>query len=78
MKQKLIELKGRSKFTTAVETSTLLSQGQRSTEQWKQPNGIHRTLHSRQESTYSSAHGIFKFQIDHVLGHKTNLNKLKK
>ena len=59
MKQKLIELKGEANSQLQMETSTLLSQGQRSTEQWQQPNGIHRTLHSTQESTHSSAHGIF-------------------
>lgn len=58
MKQNLTELKGEANSQLQMETSTLLCQGQRGTEQQQQPNGIQRTLHSRQQSTYSSVHGI--------------------
>ena len=37
-----------------------------------------RTFHpNAEEYTFSSAHGTF-FRIDHILGHKSNLNKFKK
>ena len=41
--------------------------------------GIFRTLHRKAlEYTYfSSAHGVFS-RMDHMLGHKTSLNKFKK
>ena len=36
------------------------------------------TFHPKaEEHTFSSAHGTF-FRIDHILGHKSNLSKLKK
>ena len=39
---------------------------------------IFRTFHSNEEFTFfSSAHGTFS-RIDHILGHKSNLNKFKK
>ena len=39
---------------------------------------LYRTLHPNSEYTFfSSAHGIF-LKIDHMLGHKTSLNKFKK
>ena len=39
---------------------------------------IFRTLHSKTEyALFSSAHGTFS-RINHLLGHKTSLNKLKK
>ena len=40
---------------------------------------IFRTFHPNAEeyTFFSSAHGTF-FQIDHILGHKSNLSKLKK
>ena len=39
---------------------------------------IFRTFHPNAEYTFfSSAHGIFS-RIDHILGHKPNLNKFKK
>ena len=39
---------------------------------------IFRTFHTNaEESTFSSAHGIFS-KIDHILGHKSNLSKFKK
>ena len=39
---------------------------------------IFRTFHQNaEEYTFSSAHGTF-FRIDHILGHKSNLNKFKK
>ena len=39
---------------------------------------IFRTLHPNAEYTFfSSVHGIFS-RIDHILGHKSNLSKLKK
>ena len=39
---------------------------------------INRTFHPKAEYTFfSSAHGIFS-RIDHMLGHKTSLNKFKK
>ena len=38
---------------------------------------IFRTLHPpKKQNTHSSAHGTFSM-IDHVLGHKTSLNKFK-
>ena len=40
---------------------------------------IFRTLHPKKKSEYtffSSAHGTFS-RIDHILGHKTNLNNLR-
>ena len=40
--------------------------------------GIFRALHPKAEHTdFSSTHGIFS-RIDHMLGHKTNLNTFKK
>ena len=41
--------------------------------------GIFRTFHPNAEdyTFFSSAHGTF-FQIDHILGHKSNLSKFKK
>ena len=40
--------------------------------------GIFRTYHPNDEEyTFSSAHGTFS-RIDHILGHKSNLSKLKK
>ena len=41
--------------------------------------GIFRTFHAKAEeyNFFSSAHGTFS-RIDHILGHKSNLNKLKK
>ena len=40
--------------------------------------GISRTFHlNAEEYTFSSAHGTFS-RIDHILGHKSNLSKLKK
>ena len=39
---------------------------------------LFRTFHPNSEYTFfSSAHGIFS-KIDHMLGHKTSLNKFKK
>ena len=39
---------------------------------------IFRTFHPNvEEYTFSSAHGTFS-RIDHILGHKSNLSKLKK
>ena len=39
---------------------------------------IFRRFHSKAEYIYfSSAHGMFS-RIDHMLGHKTNLNEFKK
>jgi len=38
---------------------------------------IFRTFHPNAETFFSSAHGISS-RIDHVLGHKSNLNKFKK
>ena len=39
---------------------------------------IFRTFYSNEEFTFfSSAHGTFS-RIDHILGHKSNLNKFKK
>ena len=39
---------------------------------------IFRTFHpNAEEYTFSSAHGTFS-RIDHILGHKSNLSKLKK
>ena len=39
---------------------------------------IFRTFHSNaEEYTFSSAHGTFS-RIDHILGHKSNLSKLRK
>ena len=40
---------------------------------------IFRTFHTNAEdyTFFSSAHGTFS-RIDHILGHKSNLNKLKK
>ena len=40
---------------------------------------IYRTFHPKTMNftSFSSAHGIF-FQIDHILGHKSNLDKFKK
>ena len=39
---------------------------------------IFMTLHpDAEEYTFSSAHGMFS-RIDHILGHKPNLNKFKK
>ena len=38
---------------------------------------IFRTFHPNVEYTFSSAHGTFS-RIDHILGHKSNLSKLKK
>ena len=40
---------------------------------------IYRTFHSKaaEYTFFSSAHGTFS-RIDHVLGHKSNLNKFKK
>ena len=39
---------------------------------------IIRTFHpNAEEYTFSSAHGTFS-RIDHILGHKSNLSKLKK
>ena len=42
-------------------------------------NDIFRTFHPNAEeyTFFSSAHGTFS-RIDHILGHKSNLNKLKK
>ena len=38
---------------------------------------IFRTLHPKKSGyTFSSAHGTFS-KIDHILGHKANLNKFK-
>ena len=44
-----------------------------------QLSDIYRVLHSKEEKDtfFSSAHGTFS-KIDHVIGHKTNLNKFKK
>ena len=41
--------------------------------------GIFRTFHPNAEeyTFFSSAHGTFS-RIDHILGHKSNLNKFKK
>ena len=41
------------------------------------PIDIFRTFHPNAEYTFSSAHGTFS-RIDHILGHKSNLSKLKK
>ena len=39
---------------------------------------IFRTIHpNAEEFTFSSAHGTFS-RIDHILGHKSSLSKLKK
>ena len=39
---------------------------------------IFKTFHpNAEEYTFSSAHGTFS-RIDHILGHKSNLSKLKK
>ena len=39
---------------------------------------LYRTFHPNSECTFfSSTHGIFS-KIDHMLGHKTSLNKFKK
>ena len=38
---------------------------------------IFRTLHPNAEHTFSSAHGTFS-RIDPILGHKSNLSKVKK
>ena len=39
---------------------------------------IFRAFHpNAKEYTFSSAHGLFP-KIDHILGHKSNLNKFKK
>ena len=40
---------------------------------------IHRTFHSNQAkyTFFSNAHGTFS-KIDHMIGHKTSLNKFKK
>ena len=38
---------------------------------------ISRTLHPKAAEFFSSTHEIF-FRIDHILGHKSSLNKFKK
>ena len=38
---------------------------------------IFRTFYPNAEQTFSNAHGTFS-QIDHILGHKSNLSKFKK
>ena len=38
---------------------------------------IFRTFHPNAEYTFSNAHGTFS-RIDHILGHKSNLNTFKK
>ena len=39
---------------------------------------LFRTIHpNAEEHTFSTAHGTF-YRIDHILGHKSNLNKFKK
>ena len=38
---------------------------------------VFRTTHLNAEYTFSSAHGTFS-RIDHILGHKSSLRKLKK
>ena len=38
---------------------------------------IYRTFHHKTMIFFSSAHGIFS-RIDHILGHKFNLDKVKK
>ena len=38
---------------------------------------VFRTTHLNAEYTFSSTHGTFS-RIDHILGHKSSLSKLKK
>ena len=39
---------------------------------------LFRTIHpNAEEHTFSTVHGTF-YRIDHILGHKSNLNKFKK